>query len=1118
MAALGPWSLAQSPLAENSWFKVSVEKRGVYKISYDDFRKMGFDPAAIDPRKIAVFGNGGGMLPQDNDTPRPASLQETSIIVEGESDGSFDKDDYILFYAEGPDGVRYDVQRHIFAYESNLYSKKNYYFITVYAKGSSETPARIVASENVAGNFPVVQQVEDFVYHELDDYNELQSGRQWYGERFDLTAQYVFKFNLPGILENTPAKLVSKVMAQCYDPKGSSFKVLVNNTTVGEQPLAYIVNSPYAIKGTERSDTLAVSASGSTTQEITFQYTKGTGRSVGFLDFFLFQFSRKPGAYDDQTFFVAPTSLDQSTSQYRLAGGTNTHRVWNITDPQHVQQQTVSIQQNGAVFSTSSETLKSYVIFNSNVPAPALVGAVANQNIKPGSVDYIIVSHPSFLGEAQRLAAHRQQHNGWAVQVVTTEEVYNEFSSGRTDVSAIRDFLRYKYETGSSRLKSALFFGRGSYDYKDRQTNNTNFVPAYESRNSLSPLETYSSDDFYALLEPGEGGWSEWPAHAETLDIGVGRLPAKTLDEAHTLVDKIIAYDTDKKNFGAWRKSILFVADDGSISDGFSGEHQKQARSLADGIETNEAEFDTKRVFLGTYTKTVKPNGEAIPEVNDAIMKQFDRGALIINYTGHGSEKLWTDEKVLTDLDIITLENKHYPFLVTATCEFGRQDDPADISSAEISVLRPNGGSIGLVTTSRPVSSSTNFELNQVFYANLFKRENQRLLSLGEVFRRTKNGSTVGVNNRNFSLIGDPGMTLAIPQNNIVIESLETASGTDTLKALSNVTLIGHVENGEGVMTNFNGTLEATVFDKPATAVTIGKNNPAVSFKQWSNVLFRGKASVKAGAFRIQFVVPKNIAYEVGAGKLSFYAADTSLQQDAASAMAVPVGASEKGVVPDNTAPDIALFMGDTTFMNGGMVLPSTSLVARLHDASGLNTSSYGIGNTMIGVLDNDAQTFVLNDYYQADTDDYSRGWINFPLNNLAPGRHSITVKVWDTHNNPAQSTITFIVTDGKLLVIESLGNAPNPFQHESRLFFTHNRSGDDLEAQLYIYNLAGEKISAYSFSIPTSPYEVNLLEINGPNDEGKKLVAGVYLARLTVRSVTNGSKSERVTKLIVVN
>jgi hypothetical protein len=571
----------------------------------------------------------------------------------------------------------------------------------------------------------------------------------------------------------------------------------------------------------------------------------------------------------------------------------------------------------------------------------------------------------------------------------------------------------------------------------------------------------------------------------------------------------------------AGERMLSFVADDGSNSDGFTNTHQYQANTMAETIENDYATFDTKKIFLGTYKKTVKPNGEVIPEANKDITNWFDRGSLVINYTGHGSEKLLADEKIFTVDDITPMENKNYPFMVTATCEFGRQDDPGIVSSAELTVLQANGGAIGMVTTARPVNSPTNFLLNQSFYSALFQRDQGKYIPLGEVFKRTKNSSMSGVSNRNFSLLGDPSLTLALPTNSIVITGLQTSTGSDTLKALSLVTIKGEVQDETGTrIESFNGVLESTLFDKEVESVTIGKNDPPYKFKQRNSTLYRGKASVKEGAFEFQFIVPKNIAYDIGEGKLSLYASDSAQERDAGGATsAFKIGGSEKNPPPDNTPPVVNLWIGDTTFINGGVTDPNTSLVVKLEDASGINISSYGIGNTLIAILDNhEEQIFALSDYFQTETDDFSIGWVNYPLKDLAPGRHTITVKAWDTYNNPSESSIDFVVTDGQSLVIESLGNSPNPFENETKIFFTHNRSGDDLEAWLHIYSMTGSEIKTYNLSIPASPYYVELLEINGFEDFGKKLPPGIYLGRLAVRSLTNGSKSERVTKLIVVN
>jgi hypothetical protein len=1109
-----------SVLNSGSWYKIAVETRGVYKITADQFKKMGFD-STIDPRKIKLFGNEGGMLPQENGTSRPVDLLENSIFISGENDGSFDKEDYILFFAEGPDRVKYDVQHKIFDYQSNLYSERNFYFFTI-----SETAGkRIVSIPTLEGNFPTVSQFDDFIYHEVDEHNVLSSGREWFGERFDLTSEKTFTLNVGDIIENSSIKIVSDVMGQSFSP--SSFKITWNNTVVSEQTIPLISNTEYGVKGAHERDTLIVNANtvdapGKSTQGITYQFVKGSsGTSKGFLDFFLVNIKRRLGLSNHQTLFRSHESLDQPISQYEISNITDRCSIWNITKPNEVYQQEYRLQDGTAWFSSESTSLQEYAVFDSEISAPELIGKIENQDLHGLSTpNFIIITHPEFITEAQRLAIHREQHNAWSTAVVTPDQIFLEFSSGRQDVTAIRDFIKHLYDKNPTILKAVLFVGKGSYDYKDRIQSNTNFVPTYESRNSLAPLATYSSDDYFAFLETSEGNWGESPVQNHTLDIGVGRLPVKTLEEARAVVDKIVYYDTNKKLLGRWRKDIVFVGDDGSNSDNFTSSHQSQANFIAENVELTNPEFDTKKIFLGEYVKTVRPNGETIPEAAKDIKDRFDRGALIINFTGHGNEIQWADEKVFSDKDIGELENKLYPFLVTATCEFGRQDDPTVVSSAEHCVLRPNAGAIGLVTTARPVNAGTNFVLNQKFYEALFQKDESGHHTLGEVFRNTKNNSTSGVANRNFSLLADPSMTLAMPDESIVITYVKTAEGADTLKALSTVIIKGEIVDGAGTrMEDFNGVLEATLFDKEVNFVTIGKNNPAFQFDEWYNTLYRGKASVKEGAFEFQFVLTKNVAYEIGQGKLSLYASDDKKLRDASGAVSsFKIGGTEINALDDNDSPLIEVFMGDTTFTSGGTVNTNTTLVVRLEDASGINISNYGIGNGITANLDNNAQVYILNDYYEAYMDDFTKGSINFPITGLEPGLHSITVKAWDTHNNPAQATIEFNVTDGEGLVIETLANVPNPFQDKTSIYFTHNRTGDDLQAQLVIYSVNGLQLKSYEFDIPSSSYRVDLIQINDLYDFGKKLPGGLYLARLAVRSLTNGSKNERVTKLIVVN
>ncbi len=1111
---------AQSVLESGDWFKFSIEKNGVYKISFDQLKKIGINPGNIDPLKIRIFGNAGGMLAQANNAPRPVDLTELAIDVTGADDGKFDKQDYILFYAEGADQIAFNPTKDLFYYQNNLYSDHNFYFLTI----GADNGKRIQLSENLPATSSIVNQFDDYAYHEVNTYNDQQSGREWFGETFGATTDLVLKFPAKGIAPGSPIKIVSDVMGQSQ--QSSSFKLFLNDVQVAEQFVLPIPNSRYGIKGQQKRDTVSfnesdVTASLRDEQEIRYQFVKAGGVAKGYLNYVLLNYKRVLNLYDNQTIFTSGASVTNTSSTFEIGAAKEDMSIWDISDQSNIKSQSFDLVDGRAQFTNTTEVLKTYVAFTPQVTAPEFVSKIPNQNLHGLSTpNLIIVAHPDFVDEAKRLAEHRQSFSNWSVHVVTTEQIYHEYASGRQDVTAIRDFARDLHRKTPDVLKALLLFGKGSYDYKDVIPDNTNFVPTYESRNSLHPLQTYSSDDFFTFLEDNEGDWFESPAQNHTLDIGVGRLPVVNKEQAKDVVDKIIAYDSDKKSFGYWRKEIVFVADDGNGDDGFTTLHQSQADNLSLTIQSLQPAIDSRKIFMGTYPKTLRANGEIAPKMSDDIIRAFDRGALIINYTGHGSERAWADEDVLNDNLIDKLENKRYPFLITATCEFGRNDNPQVPSTAELCVTKKDAAAIGLVTTARPVNASTNFELNHAFYEALLQRDGNGYFSLGEVFRMTKNNSTSGVSNRNFTLLADPSLTLALPSNIVHVTSAKTASGSDTLKALSKVVVKGQIETAGGEMlSGFNGIVEATLFDKESDFVTQGRNSQPFKFKEWHTSLFRGKASVINGEFEFEFILPKNISYAIEEGKLSLYASDLTNTADANGySQAFKIGGSETNQTADATPPSIELFMGDSTFLNGGITSPDTYLVGKLSDASGINISNYGIGNSLLGILDIDGETFILNDYYTAETDDYTTGWIRYPLKNLTPGKHTITVKAWDTYNNPAESKIDFIVTDGQSIVIESFGNYPNPFIEKSTLFFTHNSTGDDLEAHLFIYTPAGKLLKSLEIPIQDSEYRVNLYEMNNSENVDKKLPAGLYLARLIVRSLTNGSKNEQVTKLIILN
>lgn len=1099
-----------SPLSSGTWAKFSVTADGLYKIDFNQLQAAGFNPGTIDPAKIRLFGNGNGMLPQANSAERTNRLQEIAIAVVGGSDGTFNSQDYILFFGQGPDRQYYNLQKEIFYYEHHLYEDKNYYFLTI----SNKEGKRVTIVENLAGSHPVINTYNDFIYHELESHNELKSGRQWFGERFDFTTERTLKFTLPGIAANSTIKVVSQVMAQTFEP--ASFNLFLNGILLKEQTIATIPNTQYGIKGRLTTDTLltnaaTVNAANTTEQAFKYQYNKGTsGKSVGFLDFMLVSFIRKLEVYENKTIFRAANSLTNSTSTFEVGAFPSDGVIWEITDPFDCKIQAFQITAGKASFSTQTSELKTFIAASS-FPLAQWEENVANQDLHGNApAELLIVAHPSLLSEANRLAAHRQQKNGIATLVVTTTEIFNDFSGGKQDPTAIRDFAKSLYPG----LNNILLFGRASYDFKNRVNKNTNLVPTYESRNSLSPLDTYSSDDYFAFFEPEEGEWKESFSVSHTLEVGVGRLPVKTKEEASIVVDKLIAYDHNPKALGDWRKEILFVADDGDFN-----LHQRDADKLATDIETDHAYFNTQKIYVDAFEQITRPSGQTSPEARTALGKVLKKGALIVNFTGHGSERVWLAEKLMDEELIEEWKNDVvYPFLVTATCEFGRHDDPAQISSSELAIIKKNGGTIGLVTATRPVSSSTNAFLNKSFYEALFKKENGKFRDMGTVFKDTKNKSVTGVSNRNFAFLGDPSMHLAMAPDEIVTTSITTQAGSDTLKALSKVIIKGEIHAGGEKDAGFNGTLTATLKDRELVLETLGDENPVFQFKDRINSLFRGDASVINGSFELAFIVPKNIAPEIGFGKLSLYAKEDNLQRDAIGGeVNFKIGSNEADDGSDKTPPLVRVFIGDTTFINGGIASSNTQLIALFSDKSGINISNFNFGQGIAATLD-DSQIFEVRDYYIATKDDFTRGTLVFPLEGLSPGKHRIQLVARDVFNNTATVDVDFVVPQDQGLVIGQLLNYPNPFSNTTTIQFEHNRPGEDIVVSVAIVDITGQVVNTMNLEVFSSQFLVTLPEWDGTNSFGAKLNNGIYLLRLSVRSQVDGSKNEQLSKIIILN
>jgi peptidase C25-like protein len=1099
-----------SVLSEGDWYKVKLNEDGIYKITYDELVTMGFD-VSVNPSKIAVFGNGGGILPEKNDEFRYDDLYENPIVVVGEQDGSFDNGDYILFYGQGPVVWKYNPIRRSYYHQTNYYEDHSYYFVTALLGDGK----RIQSQESIIGDPDIeVSEFTDYAVHEIDERNIAGIGRTWYGEIYDYTTEYEFIFEFPNIskTENS-GYFKGNFASKAYS--SNAFKIYINGNLekIESLPTLSLGNRYEFAKSavsefdfTPDSDQLIVKT----------EFIRSSNTSVGYLNFFEINVQRSLNFSGDQMIFRKHFDSGE-IARYKLKNAGQNITIWDISTPVNPYKVNADLDGDVLTFKSIATIESEYIAFNGNsYLSVEFVNEVPNQNLHGyRNLDYVIIVYPEFLEEAERLANFHRSKGNLDVLVATIDQVYNEFSSGGQDISAIRDFAKMLYDDSDSgrELKYLLLFGDASYDYKDILTDNTNFVPCWESVSSLDILSSIASDDYFGFMDNGEGVEGQ----KDLVDIGIGRFVTATTEEAKAAVDKTIHYSVNTfKVMAPWRNVVTFLADDGD-----NGRHMKDAEKLATMFDTSFQVYNVSKIYADAYEQISTPSGQAAPDVNRAINERIEKGTLIFNYSGHGGEIGLGHERFLQVPDIQSWRNyDKLSVFITATCEFTRYDDPKRVSAGELVFLNDKGGAITLFTTSRPTYAGSNLALNRAIYNdNLFKKIDGEYPTFGDVIRRSKLYGTA--NDKKFVLIGDPACKMAYPEYDCETTQVKTIlSGQenfDTIKALQLVKVKGIVTDNDGIIkSDFNGELFSSVYDKKTEIQTIGDENPQFTFYVRNSIIFNGKATIINGEFEFEFMVPKDIAYKYGDGRISYYFRDTVTDGNGYFEDVV-IGGFNENAVEDTEGPVIELFMNDSTFVSGGITNQNPNLLAFVSDSSGINTTGNGIGHDIITVIDEDKQlTFVLNDYYEAAHNRYNQGAIVYPFSDLEEGEHTLSLKVWDVYNNSSTASIDFVVVESANVIVKNLMNYPNPFINETNFVFDHNQSGNIIDVQLEIFRIDGQLVKTIRTTLEPEGHQSEPITWNGETNGGDFIGNGFYVYRVTVRN-EDGGLARDSSKLVYV-
>ncbi len=1114
-----------SVLKSGDFYKIGVKETGPIKLS-----KAFFDAHDIpvsNPQNIQIWGQSTGMLPFKVSAERTDDLTQLPVLQHGLADGVFNKGDYLVFYAMAAERVKLDET--FWNIRENPFSSLNYYFIRI-----GKSPAKKIKvhqGSDVTGELTTSVIVP--YHHERADVNLLEmqagnsgSGLNWYGELLNggETMDFSNIFDdfelIPGSPIHIRTSFAGRHSAQSY------YKVNLNGNI--EQNLIRGVALNKNERSFARLATIDIVADARDKNSLRVQYDASTA-ARGWIDYVNGTFQARLTAIGEAYRFSMPNTLSSSSAHLQSTDtrlGSELYHLWNISDPTQIIEIQPIVNENTIDYDLKNLNAKSkLILFNSNNISGDVqyIGKVKAQNLH--SIDYadmIIITHRDFLDASNKLAEYRRKFNGFTVKVVEVDKIYNEFSSGRVSPTAIRDFLKMVYER--SPLKYVLLMGDATFDYRNllKEYPDQNFIPAMQSRNSTHYIASFPYDDYYALLDDDEGD----DIYGD-LDIAIGRIPAKTAQEASDVVDKIIHYESDPQSLGDWRLTSVFIGDDESNS-----RFMKASNRMADRLQDSIPAFNLIKIFLDAFKQESFADGDRYPEATKELNNAMLSGCFIVNYVGHGGPSGWSQERVLTVQDMKQWDNyDKLPLFITATCTFSAFDNPGYTSGGERLLLKGNGGAIALYSTTRTVYDSDNRELANNIFNHIYKAREDGIRELGEILRIAKNSlsRSITTNSRKFMLLGDPAMKLAMPQFTVKakkINSIPLASFQDTLSALEKVTIEGEIQNNDGeILSGFNGILVPALYDKPVKRKTLGQDpgSEVFSYKEQKNVLFKGKVSIKNGKFKFSFILPKDIEYRVGYGKLSFYAYSPSDMIDAMGLLdSIKIGGISEEIIVDNTPPHIKLFLNDTLFVDGDYTNSDPMLIAYLSDReTGINVAGQSIGHDLVAYLDDDVSTsVVLNQFYTSELDKPRAGSLRYHLSNISPGEHSLTLEAWDLSNNKSSATIHFTVTEEGKIVIMDVNATPNPFTESTTILIKHNLAGKNLTVTIPIYDAAGRLIYTIEKSYENAPATIRDIRIDA--ETFPTMPANMYFYTVILEHRSMNGKIIRIrdndNKLIHVN
>lgn len=1060
-----------SALSEGSWVKVALNNTtdGIYAISYSQLRSWGFS----NPEQVGVYGFGGHALSESFSQPHIDDLPEVNTLHDSANQR-------ILFYGRGLITWSFNKTSGIFEHQQHPYATQAYYFLH---QKSTEAPAAIdtlAATATTPSYF--VNEFDEYWLYEQERVNLGQSGRELYGESFTST-QYQ-KFTLPGegtAEEGHTIKQGTAHITAAFATNSSSsskFTLSWNKAgasgsykEIGQQEISATTGRyAFGTAGTFDQDFQADDLTGIS---VAIKFTQGTATaSIARLNYIRVQGKMALEASSNEAYLLFRNKQANTAAiGYRITGVTGKMQIWDVTNPTQIKLQGTSLKADTTSFVSSEKGIREYAIVNTEskqFPGVSRIGNVVNQDLHNApEADFIIVSASAYLDHAKQLASFRETNNGLRTLVVTPEQIYNEYSSGTPDATAIRLFAKQFYDRYGT-LKYLLLWGDGHYN--NRQATKSNLLlPTYESEASMVETSSFVCDDYFGFLDDSEGGQTNSDGvltiNSDRLDIGVGRLPVSSTSESEILLNKILDYSRNT-HYGVWKNRLVFLSDDDKMESSGTdapNTHMRHNDKLINSLEAaGHKEYIFQKIYLPAYQQSTTASGTDYPDARREFNNALQQGSLIVNFAGHGSSGSITHEQIMNTARAKELRMKNLPLWILASCDVMRfdADEP---SMAEALLLNANGGASAIIGSSRVVYSDRNLILNQAIVDHLFDRNaDGTRYRLGDILKAAKIALGSDYNKLNYGLLGDPSMELSYPDHKIVVDDVSY----DEMVSVS-----GHLEalGTQATDTTFNGLIYSTIFGANDT-ISANKGlwqEPLYTFQTRTKKVFSGRDRINNGQFSFSFFMPQDLSASANDGLINLYAcSDNDIE---ANGYYDSFKLTHNGNSKADTVPPVLynLFLDSPDFKSGDKVGTTPFFYAEVADESGFNTTGNRIGHDLtlsIRSLSNplfEARQYNLNSYFTTFTGMTTRGNVKYSISALEEGTYEGTFRIWDAFNNPLTATFQFTVSTEQAPEVTLLQAYPSPVHQGQSVTFRafHNRPESADELHIQVYTQTGVKV-----------------------------------------------------------